>query len=557
MSAKRRLLAAVFCAVLILSVGAPTIGGQTAETPTDDRTSTPADTEEPNGGTTDDGVIEACTTIREPGRYELASDIEHDGSEVCLAIEANGVTVDGNGHTLQGERDDSIGIRTTGDWNGDRVRLVDLRLVHWGEIAVDNRRPSLVIEDTQFATNTRGYEGTEARGVEMDSVEFVDSYSAAISGQRMGEVRLHDVRVVDGQSGGFSTIDGADVRITNSEFSGNDGTGIHFGHSTAAEVSNTEITDNGGNGVLVASAGHSVDVGIEDSTITDNGKHGVHAAILRTDRGVLTIEETLIDDNREKALFAYEEGRRTSGGVLTVRDVDLGGGLGVTFENQFVTIGTHGADDFETDALNFSGPADADITSEFTVGADEGRLWAETGEGWQQRGTYSTSDGAFEEVVGPGTWAATGGTQSTPTDTTRETDTPATTPGDSGGGETPGSDDPPQETDPRTETPHRSPPASTEQRGTETEGVTDGTDEPADSQPTQTGAMSTPDGEPPETEDTDVGRTRTDAGTEEDDASGDRETESDDGVSMDGPGFGALPALIAVLGSSLLIRRRA
>lgn len=579
-----RLLAVVCCILLVAIIGVPLISGQQAETPTDQRTPTPTPTAtatptptptvtetptqteqppqetrtptqtEPGNTGVEDGVIVECGVIREPGRYELESDIEHDGSDVCLTIEAVDVTIHGNGHTLRGERDTSTGIVTNGHWDGE-VRLVDLSLEHWGEVALDNRGPSVYVGESEFHTNTQAYEGTEASGVEMRSTDIINSYSTAIAGQRMGEVRLDDVRVLNGNGGGFHTMDGADVRITATTFRGNDGTAISMGHSTEAHLSGVHIYENSGSGIWAASAGHSAEFLIEGSEITDNGEHGVNAVILRTDRATLTVEDTLIDDNRGKALYAHD-GDDPGNGVINFENVDLGGGLDVSFEDQFVTIGTHGADDFETDALNFTGAADADISAKFTVGADEGSLWAETSNGWQQRGVYSTNDGAFEEVVGTGTWAATGEAQSTPADSTQETDTPTNTPSDSGGENMPSSDNTPQETESQADSPDRSPTSSTEQGRTETEGVTYDPDQSTESQSSPTDANSAPDSETSETEDNDREETQAETETSEGDDTVGQETESDGGLSMDGPGFGALPTLIAVLGSSLLLRRR-
>lgn len=118
------------------------------------------------------------------------------------------------------------------------------------------------------------------------------------------------------------------------------------------------------------------------------------------------------------------------------------------------------------------------------------------------------------------------------------------------------SDETPQQTDSQTDSPQSSPSSSTGQSRTETEGVTYDPGQSTESQSTPTDAISTPDSETPETEDNVTEGTQTGAETDEDDGSAVQEPESDDGLSMDGPGFGALSALIAVLGSSLLVRRR-
>lgn len=53
-------------------------------------------------GGTSQGVTEIsqCTTIDEPGRYVLTSDITDSGARHCIRIIASDVVFDGQGHTL-------------------------------------------------------------------------------------------------------------------------------------------------------------------------------------------------------------------------------------------------------------------------------------------------------------------------------------------------------------------------------------------------------------------------------------------------------------------------
>ena len=46
--------------------------------------------------------IDSCATISESGTYTLTEGIENSSNEVCIRLEAIDVTIDGNGHTIDG-----------------------------------------------------------------------------------------------------------------------------------------------------------------------------------------------------------------------------------------------------------------------------------------------------------------------------------------------------------------------------------------------------------------------------------------------------------------------
>lgn len=96
--------------------------------------------------------LDKCTTITEPGQYELTSDL--DGSDgVCLHVQTGDVTLDGNGHTVAGTRtDDSVGLLVYG---AARDASVD------AENAVDN----VTVRDVTAANWARGVQVGMIRGV--------------------------------------------------------------------------------------------------------------------------------------------------------------------------------------------------------------------------------------------------------------------------------------------------------------------------------------------------------------------------------------------------------
>lgn len=539
----------VVCVILVLSITAPAVAQE--QTPTSDQNSA-----------IEDGEIVQCGMITEDGNYEVASTFEHDGSSVCLNVTAETVTIEGG--TLQGDRDSSTAIQANGGYGG-QITIRDVRFEHWGETALHsnwNGQP-FVVQNSEFVTNTHVLRGTEGGGFEMYDSEVINTYSTAIYGQRMGTVIIHDSTFTDGGGPAFSTIDGADVEIRGSEFTNHGTTPLVFQHSTRAEIHNTDISDNAGNGMSVQTTGHTVEVEVHDSTITNNDEHGVNAHPFRGYEPVLTLDDTEIDDNGGLAINSLKGDEVENDPGISASNLDLGGGLIVDFDELMLDLSTEAADDHDTDALVFEGPADADISGTFTTGGDESTLWAQVNDGWQERASYDS--GSFTQVIGPGTWTASAGPQDTstpePTDTPQNTDTPeqtdtSTPRSDSGDSTSTPSGPVSGGFEPSTDTPEpRDSPEPTGSNGGEIR-VTQTAAGESESRSTPTDATSTSDSENSDTDTDLTGEEQTGTETNQGEDSDSQETESDDGLSMDGPGFGALAALIAVFGSTLLIRRR-
>ena len=77
-------------------------------------------------------AISSCTTLSSPGQYVLTADVRNGGASACLVIRASGVTLDGNGHTVDGVDDrQSVGVLVSGSASGATVG--NLVVTDWGD----------------------------------------------------------------------------------------------------------------------------------------------------------------------------------------------------------------------------------------------------------------------------------------------------------------------------------------------------------------------------------------------------------------------------------------
>lgn len=84
-------------------------------------------------------AVTDCTTITEPGEYQLAQDITNGGDDnftyisgTCLRIQADDVTLEGNGHTVDGFGvSDTTAITVGGDEPVENVTVRNLRVREW------------------------------------------------------------------------------------------------------------------------------------------------------------------------------------------------------------------------------------------------------------------------------------------------------------------------------------------------------------------------------------------------------------------------------------------
>ena len=164
-----------------------------------------------------------CRTIDEPGEYTIGGNVTADGD--CFAVTADGVTLDGGGHTIAGD----------GDWtaiivaDADGVTVRNVTLANWSTgVALRGAADARVLDTTVTGAAVDGvsidgaYNATVRNSTVTDAsvgvrvrpgsddatvvgTEFVELYGPGV------DLRGDDGRVVDSS---FRSTGGAAVRVT-------------------------------------------------------------------------------------------------------------------------------------------------------------------------------------------------------------------------------------------------------------------------------------------------------------------------------------------------------
>ena len=100
--------------------------------------------------------IDSCTTISEPGRYVLTTDIEDSTERECIVIDgdAENVTLDGDGHTIDGT-ETGVAILAGESTGGDAANVVitDVVITGWGSAIVYDGVSGGAIRDSIIRSN--------------------------------------------------------------------------------------------------------------------------------------------------------------------------------------------------------------------------------------------------------------------------------------------------------------------------------------------------------------------------------------------------------------------
>ena len=231
-------------------------------------------------------VIDECTTITESGEYVLGQNVSTDQTgdgETCLAITANDVVLDGDGHSVTGGepvewRGSNYGIRIAGTGFSpvQNVEIEDVRIHGWDELGT-----SLMIEDASdvhldgivATNNTFGPRTDTVDGVTIEDSTIKYNERAGIQLFDATGASVRDVRAVEnarssGWAGVYLRGDSSDISLTNVSAvrSQDEGVGIRTTSTTSnVTVTDSNALDNDGYGFLFESP---------DVTVTNVTAHG-------------------------------------------------------------------------------------------------------------------------------------------------------------------------------------------------------------------------------------------------------------------------------------------
>ncbi|ESP88028.1 hypothetical protein K933_10769, partial [Candidatus Halobonum tyrrellensis G22] len=195
--------------------------------------------------------VSSCTTIDESGTYELTSDVDA-GGETCFDIRASDVTLDGNGYTVTGAggSERAFGVFVNGtEASVSNVTVTDVSVNRWF-IGYHVRGASDVTIADTTAVDDRfyGYWVVTSDGVDIEDAVARDhtrSEGEGVSIIRSTDMVLDNVTSVDNDYGIHVDNDARDIRIVDSEISGNNNWGYYmrgYSGSGPANVTATNLT---------------------------------------------------------------------------------------------------------------------------------------------------------------------------------------------------------------------------------------------------------------------------------------------------------------------------
>jgi hypothetical protein len=310
----------------------------------------------------DGGTITQCGTIDETGRYELGGDLTVANAASCLTVTADGVTIDGAGHTVDGVDDDALSYGLVVEAGADDVTVTDLTVRGWeqgvrvrgdgftgrritatrnGEVGVAmfgttdaTLEDSTVTENGDTGVYTTGASGTRladltardhgTAGVHIDS----DGGGSVVSGGTVSDSGQFGVRVTDGSG---PTVDGTTVSATAEDPTvDGDGVGVYTSASGTV-VEGATVTGSATHGVHVVGGDEAADFEVRNVTARANGGDGVRVdGTLRTTVSAVTARE-----NRDGVNLTDATRPTVSGVVVTSNDrhgVGVGGGSAVALD---------------------------------------------------------------------------------------------------------------------------------------------------------------------------------------------------------------------------------
>lgn len=153
--------------------------------------------------------IDACTTIDEPGRYALTTDLRNVSAGQCLRIRASDVALLGRGHLVDGRGDFGTAGVSVGTWARglSNVTVRNLTVTDWDDAVRLTAADGGALADV---TATRSRVGVRLYGASRN--------------------RFLDVRATDNAVHGVSLLDDSDGnRARNVTATGNALFGVHFG----------------------------------------------------------------------------------------------------------------------------------------------------------------------------------------------------------------------------------------------------------------------------------------------------------------------------------------
>lgn len=230
----------------------------------------------------DEGVVavDECTTIEEPGHYELTANVTEVTANECILIRASDVVFDGAGHHLKGEGpevgDKPIPIRIgySNQYHVENVTVTNVTVTEWHQgIGISRASNSTVKHATAIGNGKYGiYIGQNAFDNTIESSLVTHSQNNGIFVAYTADNNRITNNTVRYNKNGISVHDGQGNLVAHNLAENNTQKGIVAGaggdHTTF--VNNT-ARSNGRLGIQMLGADHNT---LRDNTVVGNAEDG-------------------------------------------------------------------------------------------------------------------------------------------------------------------------------------------------------------------------------------------------------------------------------------------
>lgn len=521
--------------------------------------------------------IASCTVVDEPGDYELTEDIHTNETGSCLEIQANDVSIDGNGHVLEGPgiNTDSNGIDlSSGNYSSD-VTVQNVEITGWNNAIYAGG--SYELSNTALYGNGAALKLTEGKADRLTDVA-IENNSVGISAI-VGSATGSNVTIQENEQGIYA-VDGGVYEFDSSRIHNNEEVGVQVGHHSNLNLTDSTVTENGDHGIIKADSIGQDQLYVEDSTVANNGGDGIRL------RGPNSVQLTNVSVEGNDGLEVNAQVDEDFGTPINASNLHVGPSATTHFQNEPLTLDSIPSENLPAradgspagDGLEVGGDVTGPIHLELDVDTDDDTvdLWRYDGSDWETvEENLSVTDGSIETSVDRnGTYAPGTAGESSDSNNDQEDNSDGT-----GDDADDSEDDSEQSDDSQDDSDDESKEADDSQDGSEDnsdpsdkDGEKDTptpTETPSDGSSSNCGCSTADDSDDPNgtNESTPVGETT--ASPESDhqqsrengtDVSGDNgsqpdEDETDESLA-DGPGFTAIGALVALLAIVLLVRRR-
>ena len=251
--------------------------------------------EDDEGNETDDDhevdggePIDACTTITDPGEYELVADVEDSDADRCIEIVVEDVALDGNNHTIDGVDGPGTAGVVVDAVPLSNVIVRNLTTTDWGR-GVQLIEGESTVRNVTAASNRDGFE-TRTMDTTFTEVTARNNSVAGIRGaDAASDLTVRDSRVANNGVDGLVFQRTGSVRLRGTVVEGNDDDGVDAFEIAPSAFDDTVVRDNGDVGILAISD----DLSIDETTVSGNGNEGI---VVR-DSSTPSLRENEVRDN--------------------------------------------------------------------------------------------------------------------------------------------------------------------------------------------------------------------------------------------------------------------